>query len=193
MKEYSQRLAKEQSSKRSLASDDPSEGLVKNLWRLIDFLDEVLIEEWSSKHASFKCLNPTGEPEEYQYCDFCGADIFQSCFACPKCANDELEEFTCCPACYVEGRSCVCGPEYMEPYQTWPFEYLIHQRNSAANVLNTCLELDKQLLPVTDDTIEEATHLKVFQAACLLRDRARQRMKVLQNVYHFAFALLITL
>lgn len=74
-------------------------------------------------------------------CDFCGGDLFQSFFECQTCLPKETDltaghgdGLLICAACYVEGRSCLCGDMY--PVQIRPFETLLRERNRAAIVLD---------------------------------------------------------
>ena len=82
-------------------------------------------------------------------CDFCGADIFQSFFECKQCSASPEgwtrpgDGLLICPACYVEGRSCMCDD--MQPVQCRPLQVLIDDRNRAAAAVRLILtEVDVQ-------------------------------------------------
>ena len=143
----------------------------ETLTTLHGFLTEIVIEEWSPDHLTFTHISADGDLESHS-CDFCGADIFQSFFACSKCSDgDDASEFICCPSCYVEGRSCKCGAESMEPRQSRPFDDLLLELNRAADALNKYKSPGLRIPYFNASTIKASLHLKTFQAACLLRDR----------------------
>ena len=141
------------------------------LARLTSFLKRILIEEWSPDHQKLKHL-PADKVHELHMCDFCGADIFQSFFACAECSTgDDGTEFICCPTCYIEGRSCSCGAGSMDPHQSWPFDNLLLSLNSAVNALNKYQAPGNQMSPIDGDTMDSSSHLRTFYAACILRSK----------------------
>lgn len=134
--------------------------LVRQVLRLLELFDDVIVEEYSNDHASMPCLTAPSssisspdcgpllakdQETICTTCDFCGADIFQSYFECrhcvlPSAAMDNVsnqkpfgEGLAICPSCYVDGRSCPC--EYMTPVQCRPFGDLLRDRNKTINVL----------------------------------------------------------
>ena len=92
----------------------------------------------SSTDEESKPHEHNGSPSCNLACDFCGADIFQSFFECRRCrsSDDDLQlgdGLLICPACYVEGRTCLC--EDMQPLQCRPFSVLLDDRNRAVEAL----------------------------------------------------------
>lgn len=167
--------------------------VLTTLIRLLSFLNEILIEEWSPDHQKLKHL-PADSAHELHSCDFCGADIFQSFFACSKCSDSDYgSEFICCSGCYVEGRSCICGPASMEPYQRWRFDDLVLELNVAANIINKYQVPGDRIPQINSKAIESSSHLKTFYAACILRDRVlRQTSVCLLIVFPSRFELTLT-
>lgn len=152
--------------------------ITATLSSLHGFLTEILVEEWSPNHLTLKQISADGE-QSLHSCDFCGADIFQSFFACSECSNgDDASEFICCPSCYVEGRSCNCGAKSMEPYQSRPFDDLLLELNRAADALNRYQPPEKRIPHFSASLIQESPHLRIFHAACLLRERILRRTNV---------------
>ncbi|KAL6298227.1 hypothetical protein BKA93DRAFT_812084 [Sparassis latifolia] len=118
-------------------------------------------------------------------CDFCGADIFQSCFECRKCIcnpDSEEERLLICAACYVEGRTCRC--ESMMPVQSRSFETLLQDRNKAVEVLLRGSDSkmwvgDWECSELTESTVAQGDDIPIFEAACILHDlRQTARSKV---------------
>lgn len=71
--------------------------------------------------------------ENSAHCDFCGADIFTSCWECATCSTTGPNEcIRICPHCYIEGRSCRCGA--MTPKQFYDFKHLMAIMERAINV-----------------------------------------------------------
>lgn len=69
-------------------------------------------------------------------CDFCGSDIFLSCFECKSCGSGASEQgCMVCPGCYVEGRTCKC--DSMQPMFCRSYGELITERNKAARAVNS--------------------------------------------------------
>lgn len=92
---------------------------------LVPLLDEILTSEYDPAHASIQRSTSSQLPA----CDFCAADIFQSFFECPFCANND-GAYQLCACCYAEGRSCIC--KGLQPRQRFPFTTLMEDRNKAA-------------------------------------------------------------
>lgn len=118
------------------------EKVAYELHQLLDLLDDVLGEEYSSKcqvmpHVS---LSDTSHQDDIT-CDFCGADVFQSFFECISCQSSIHEEakvadgIVICPLCYIEGRSCKCRT--MKPTQCRPFGDLLRTRDDALHAIRT--------------------------------------------------------
>jgi hypothetical protein len=106
------------------------------LHHLLDLLDDVLGEEYSSKYQDMP--HADASHQDNITCDFCGADVFQSFFECMSCTSQShiiYEEMkvgdgiVICPLCYIEGRSCKCG--VMKPTQYRPFGDLLRTRDDA--------------------------------------------------------------
>jgi hypothetical protein len=160
------------------------------LKQLIHFLDQVLVEEWSADHASFTHIGSADEdPQEWYCCDFCGADIFQSFFACNKCSGVESSvRYVCCPLCLVEGRSCRCGTAHMNPCQTWPFDRLIRERNNAVDAITT--QGSAGISQLSYDSLDGSHHLQIFKAACILYRQKQTRVNTVE-VLSILIALLL--
>lgn len=125
--------------------------IAEDLGRTLAAFDHILIEEYSPDHLPMPHLSrrssrtlalarsKKNELHEGITCDFCGADIFQSFFECPKCVDEETSDaglensFAVCSGCYVEGRSCKCTDMY--PVQCRPFRDLLRDRAAALDAL----------------------------------------------------------
>lgn len=104
---------------------------------LLVLFDEILMDEYAEGCEDFDTLSD-GDTHCYT-CDFCGADIFQSCFGCVDCAQNYDDSGTkdpllICPGCYAEGRTCLHG--IMTPYQCQPFDTLLLDRDDAVKQMN---------------------------------------------------------
>ena len=156
---------------RSSPVPDKTLSVLKDLLLLFD---NILIEEWTPHHTDLKHVPVplAGFLRELHVCDYCGADIFQSFFACPVCAGADPDEFVCCASCYVEGRACACVAGIMEPRQSQSFDDLVLVRNRAADAINARLPPGERLLSrCTPPIMEKTEHVLMFHAACKLRER----------------------
>lgn len=155
--------------------------LVQNLpsttLKILDLFDAILVEEWSPDYRSLPIMeNEDPDTSFISSCDFCGADIFQSFFACTQCSNsDGATMYTCCPSCFVEGRTCRCGAEHMKPYQAVSFSSLTEARDRAAAALK-----QHSLEPAFDwtPTIKGSSHIPIFKAACFYHKKVLEWYKV---------------
>ncbi|GJJ12739.1 hypothetical protein Clacol_006984 [Clathrus columnatus] len=141
---------------------------------ILNYFDEILVEEWSPDHQSLPIAKNDDPDAMFMWsCDFCGADIFQSLFVCTRCSKPKAEpKYIVCPGCYVEGRSCRCGSENMKPYQIQQFSELIRIRNEAADALQQRL-MESISLNWTPN-IKGSSHLPTFRAACIYYNRVIQ-------------------
>ncbi|KAI6045681.1 hypothetical protein EDC04DRAFT_2559045 [Pisolithus marmoratus] len=120
----------------------------RKLQQLLRLFDDVLVQEYTSQHASLAHISNTSDLESIPFdpieCDFCGADIFQSFFECGKCLSpsSSSEEshivllgdgLVLCPSCYVEGRTCQCGE--MQPVQCRVMGDLLQNRDRAVKAI----------------------------------------------------------
>jgi len=100
--------------------------------------DDILVDEYDVDNESMHYLTRSHDEVSDLQCDFCGADIFQSYFACKECVEGDSKEhwedgLAICPGCYIEGRSCKC--KNMEPIQYRKFSVLKQVRTNALEVL----------------------------------------------------------
>ena len=113
--------------------------LCKEVARLIDLLDDVLEQEFSTEHRKLRQavinFTPNGDGLE---CDFCGADLFLSFFQCDSCSLEGGDPICLCPTCVVEGRMCRCRS--MEPVKSGSFKDLLRSRNNAMYKLRSARE-----------------------------------------------------
>ncbi|KAF9646384.1 hypothetical protein BDM02DRAFT_3171746, partial [Thelephora ganbajun] len=102
--------------------------LCKEVARLIELLDDVLEQEYSTQHRRLRVTNNFTPGSHGHACDFCGADIFLSSFQCESCSSedDSGDPISLCPTCVVEGRTCKCRS--MEPVQSGSFRELLGNR-----------------------------------------------------------------
>jgi hypothetical protein len=117
--------------------------LCKEIARLIELLDDVLEQEYSTQHRRLRQVTNSFVPGGHGHvCDFCGADIFLSFFQCDSCSSgDGSEDPIClCPACFVEGRTCKCRS--MEPVKCGNFRELLRNRNNAMLKLRDAREAE---------------------------------------------------
>jgi len=115
--------------------------LCKDVARLIDLLDDVLEQEYSTQHRRLRQVTNYFAPGGHgPACDFCGADIFLSSFQCDSCSlGDGSRDPIClCPTCVIEGRMCKCRS--MEPVQGGSFRDLLRSRNNAMYKLRDARE-----------------------------------------------------
>ena len=106
--------------------------LGKEVARLIELLDDVLEQEFSTQHRRLRQVTNSFAPGGHgDVCDFCGADIFLSSFQCDSCSSEggSGDPICLCPTCVVEGRTCKCRG--MEPVQSGSFRELLRNRNNA--------------------------------------------------------------
>lgn len=120
--------------------------MAKRLTTVLRLYDRILLEEYSPYGDSLvfsktgSKIQDEGESstqcadlaDDFQTCDFCGADIFQSYFQCSGNSASEAG-FTICPGCYAEGRACAC--EEMDQKQRQKFSTLFAARWSAIKAL----------------------------------------------------------
>jgi len=114
------------------STPDSVNPLCKEVARLIDLLDDVLEQEYSTQHRRLRKVTNSFVPDGHGHvCDFCGADIFLSFFQCDSCSprGDSGDPICFCPTCVVEGRTCKCRS--MEPVQSGNFRDLLGSRNNA--------------------------------------------------------------
>jgi hypothetical protein len=118
--------------------------LCKEVARLIDLLDDVLEQEYSTQYRRLRQITNSFAPGDHDghACDFCGADIFLSSFQCDSCSpgGDSGDPICLCPACVVEGRMCKCRS--MEPVQSGSFRDLLRSRNNAMYKLRDAREAE---------------------------------------------------
>ena len=120
--------------------------LCKEVDRLIELLDDVLEQEYSTQHRRLRQVTNNfapgdpGHTRDWHTCDFCGADIFLSFFQCDSCSlGGGSGDLIClCPTCVVEGRMCKCRS--MEPVQSGSFRDLLRSRNNATYKLRDASE-----------------------------------------------------
>ncbi|PWN50626.1 hypothetical protein IE53DRAFT_86176 [Violaceomyces palustris] len=130
--------------------------------QLVSLYDEILADEY---HPDWQTHRIIGSSDNYVECDFCGADVFQSFFECPK--GDTL-----CAMCYCQGRSCDCTSSLeLEPCQLVPFIDRMEIRHKAANVLNRLKEHYglSAIEPITEESLGSSLWPHSYIAACKLR------------------------
>ncbi|KAF9053810.1 hypothetical protein BDZ89DRAFT_295071 [Hymenopellis radicata] len=115
-----------------------SEDDASKVFALMPLYDHILKLEAPPVH--FTSLTLLRAPVSDLTCDFCGADIFQSFFECRGCivpvsgtSEESGDGLTLCPACYIDGRQCLCP--VMRPMQIRDFEGLLHDRRRALEAL----------------------------------------------------------
>lgn len=112
---------------------DGAEHDTRTSTKLIQLFDNVLQEEYSQDHQSLPLIDQTPHPRT---CDYCDGNLFLSAFQCTgRCGIDEAAHSQniaamVCPACFVEGRVCICGR--MTPARLRSFSTILEQRNIAA-------------------------------------------------------------
>ncbi|KAF9013994.1 hypothetical protein BDQ17DRAFT_1231000 [Cyathus striatus] len=107
--------------------------LLENIRCLIDLYRSILMEDFPNDPESLS----SGATCDKQYCDFCGADIFQTYFICQANCHSPAGDCIICSGCYVEGRSCKC--ENMEPMQCRPFSELLYVHEQAVTAYNAAV------------------------------------------------------
>lgn len=151
--------------------------LCKEVARLIDLLDDVLEQEYSTQHRRLRQVSNGFTPGgNERACGFCGADIFLSFFQCDSCSpRDGSGGPVClCPTCVVEGRTCKC--KSMEPVQSGSFRDLLGNRNHAMVKLQAVYkagfyEEDPEVL--SDQHLIDSVKT-TFQAASVLLGKRRE-------------------
>ncbi len=114
-----------------------------NFRDIISLFDRVLAEEYTPIPSM------TGRSQELLSCDFCGASLFTSSWACgcspdsnEACARAEADtspKRVCC-LCYVEGRKCACG--HMTVQTLFDMGELLELRNAFVSLVTSSDDTD---------------------------------------------------
>lgn len=122
-----------------------------NFKDIISLFDRVLAEEYIPVAFTTAC------GQALRSCDFCGASLFTSSWAC-GCPPDSKEvcaraeagtspKRVCC-LCYVEGRKCACGHMNVQPF--FDMGELLELRNTFVSLVT--LPDDTDIVPRTLST-----------------------------------------
>ncbi|KAH7912236.1 hypothetical protein BJ138DRAFT_1084054 [Hygrophoropsis aurantiaca] len=140
----------------STTDDNDQRVIARKLRELLQLFDDIAIQEYTPIYSRLPHVSQLGSHKDDINCDFCGADVFQSFFECRDCAKGVDPEninrtmnpgdgVVICAACYVEGRTCLCG--IMKPTQCRSFKDLLQDRDKAVKALESSrVETDQEYI-----------------------------------------------
>ncbi|KAE9409568.1 hypothetical protein BT96DRAFT_528765 [Gymnopus androsaceus JB14] len=142
----------------------------------LKIFDDVLRHECVEDHASLPTLSAS--EIDPLYCDYCGADIFQSFFECDECTFSRAQDrdpCTVCPGCFAEGRSCHCRA--MKPKQIQPLTKILEDRAKAIGVLQRLWKLnsDKSIARRSFASERSLFAGGAFKAGCILAKSRKEK------------------
>ncbi|KAI0721127.1 hypothetical protein C8T65DRAFT_786041 [Cerioporus squamosus] len=163
----------------SLPPPNPKEQLAKRLIQLIRLL--MMSCNMNMYRPPSDTLEKNGGDRQVSYnlaCDFCGADIFQSFFECQRCRGEDEEKahigdgLLICPACYVEGAHALvttCIPGNVAHLMSY-FRTATRRRACGACISTRTPKVGKATSPLQESRLKDSETIRVFEAACALRD-----------------------
>jgi hypothetical protein len=155
LKRKSQQLSETSRDTKCNTSAQRTVEIIQETQTLLALFASILEEEMPP--SSFRIEQGTLplDSETGLFCDFCGADIFNTYFSCDLCTaqHDTVlsEEADCvgfciCSRCFLDGRSCGC--RLMRPHLIQPHSILQKEYEQANIALNMCISKTFNNAPV---------------------------------------------